>query len=87
MRVTTMHELFVSGAVIDLVIVVLALEVLVLRVWLGRHAVLPMPTLLAGLGLLLAWRFAQSGWPWPAVALALSAAGAAHGWDVWRRWR
>lgn len=82
-----MNQLFATGHVIDLVIVVLALEVLVLRVWLGRHAALPTPTLLAGLGLLLAWRFAQAGWPWGYVALALGASGVAHGCDLWRHWR
>jgi uncharacterized membrane protein AbrB (regulator of aidB expression) len=82
-----MNELFVSGHAIDLVITVLVIEVLVVRVWLGRHGALPAPTLLAGLGLLLAWRFAQAGWAWGYVASALTFAGAAHGWDLWRQWR
>jgi uncharacterized membrane protein AbrB (regulator of aidB expression) len=82
-----MNELFLSGHVIDLVIGVLLVEVLVVRVWLGRHSALPGPTLLAGLGLLFAWRFAQAGWAWGYVAFALTAAGAAHGWDLWRQWR
>jgi uncharacterized protein YfiM (DUF2279 family) len=58
-------------------------------VWwvLRRPTALPLPTLLAGAGLLVAWRFAQAGSGWVWIALALSAAGLAHGWDVWRRWK
>lgn len=81
-----MHELFASGHAIDLVIALLALELLLRRVG-PRRAALPLPTLLAGLGLLLAWRFSLAGWPWGYVAAALSAAGAAHGWDLWHQWR
>jgi hypothetical protein len=84
---TAMHTFFASGHVVDMVIALLALELLVLRVGLRRTAVLPLPTLLAGIGLLLAWRFSQAGWPWGYAAAALSAAGAAHGWDLWRLWR
>jgi len=53
---------------------------------LKRRHLLPLPTLLAGLGLLLAWRFAQGGAGWIWVALPLTAAGLAHGWDLWQRW-
>ena len=82
-----MHALFASGHAIDLVIALLALEGLVLGMGARRASVLPWPTLLAGLGLLLAWRFSQAGWPWGYAAAALTAAGAAHGWDLWRFWR
>jgi uncharacterized protein YfiM (DUF2279 family) len=51
-----------------------------------RAHALPLPSLLAGLGLLLAWRLAQGGAPWTWVALPLSAAGLAHGVDLWQRW-
>jgi hypothetical protein len=81
-----MNHLFTSGHVIDLVIVVLALEVLLLRGVFKRAHVLPLPTLLAGLGLLLAWRLAQGGASWFWIALPLTAAGLAHGWDLWQRW-
>jgi hypothetical protein len=81
-----MNQLFASGHVIDLVIVVLALEMLLLRGVFKRAQVLPLPTLLAGLGLLLAWRFAQGGASWLWIALPLTAAGLAHGWDLWQRW-
>jgi hypothetical protein len=81
-----MNQLFASGHVIDVVIVVLALEVALLRGVFKRAHVLPLPTLLAGLGLLLAWRFAQGGASWVWIALPLTAAGLAHGWDLWQRW-
>lgn len=81
-----MSELFGSGHAIDLVIAVLALEVLLLRGVFKRAHVMPLPTLLAGLCLLLAWRFAQAGAGWIWVALPLAAAGLAHGWDLWQRW-
>ena len=81
-----MERFFAAGHAIDLVIAVLVLEALVLRRLPGRHRLLPAPTLLAGLSLLVAWRAAQSGAPWAWVALSLCAAGAAHAWDLWQRW-
>ena len=79
--------LFANGHVIDLVLALIALEILVLRVWLRRATAAPMPTLIAGIGLLVAWRFSQAGWHWGYAAVALSAAGAAHCCDIWRLWR
>ena len=81
-----MNELFATGHAIDLVMAVLALEALVVWGLLQRRHVLPWPTLVAGLCLLLAWRFAQAGAHWVWVALPLSAAGMAHAVDVWHRW-
>jgi len=81
-----MNELFASGHAIDIVMAVLALEGLVVWGLMRRVHALPLPSLLAGLGLLLAWRLAQGGAPWVWVALPLSAAGLAHGWDLWQRW-
>ena len=83
---TTLASFFGNGHAIDLVIVVLALEALVLWRVLRVGHLLPLPTLLAGLGLLVAWRAAHSGAGWFLVALPLSMAGLAHGWDLWRRW-
>jgi hypothetical protein len=80
-----MQHFFGAGHAIDLVIGVLALEAAWLW-WTGRSRLLPLPTLLAGLFLLLAWRAAQAGQSWVWVALPLTAAGLAHGWDLWRRW-
>lgn len=82
-----MSELFVSGHAIDLVIALLLFEAVVFWGVLRRgRALLPLPVLVAGLGLLLAWRMAHSGVAWIWVALPLTAAGAAHGWDLWQRW-
>lgn len=81
-----MHELFQSGLAIDLVIAVLALEAVVIRGWLRRPGALPLPTLVAGLCLLLAWRFGQAGAHWVWIALPLSAAGMAHAVDLRQRW-
>jgi hypothetical protein len=81
-----MTALFDSGHAIDLVIAVLVLEALVLGLVLRRGHLLPLPTLVAGLGLLIAWRFAHDGAGWFWIALPLSVAGLAHGWDLWQRW-
>jgi hypothetical protein len=79
-----MTQLFDSGHAIDIAIAVLALEALVLCGAARRRRAL-LPTLLAGLGLLLAWRMAHGGAGWFWIALPLMAAGVAHGWDLWQR--
>ena len=80
-----MDQLFINGRMIDVAMAVLALEVML--VWAnGSQLRRLLPTLLSGLMLLLAWRFTQAGMAWLWIAAPLSAAGAAHGWDVWRRW-
>lgn len=81
-----MTQLFDSGRAIEIVIAVLALEALVVWFVMRRGHLLPLPTLAAGLCLLLAWRFAQGGASWVWIGLPLMAAGLAHGWDVWQRW-
>ena len=81
-----MNELFTSGHAIDVVIGVFALEALVVRGVLQRRRALPWPTLMAGLGLVLAWRMAHAGADWVWIALPLMLAGTAHGLDVWHRW-
>jgi len=81
-----MNDLFASGHAIDLVIAVLALESLVVWGLLRRRRALPWPSVMAGLCLLLAWRFAQAGAGWVWVALPLCAAGLAHAWDLRCRW-
>jgi hypothetical protein len=84
-------ELFTSGRVADLLLVVLALEAAGLWWWhrrtgggvaLGRA----MPFLLAGAAFALALRAALTGAWWGWTALALAAAGAAHAWDLRSRW-
>ncbi|MEN9314257.1 MAG: hypothetical protein RIS35_650 [Pseudomonadota bacterium] len=82
-----LSDLFANGRVIDLVIALIVLEALALRLRPAGAAAVPLPTLLSGLGLLLAWRCSLAGWPWGYAAAALTAAGAAHGWDLWRHWQ
>jgi O-antigen ligase len=84
--IDAMSEFFGSGYAIDLVIAVLAAEGVLLWIVLRRGHLLPLPTLAAGLGLLIAWRVAHSGGGWIWIALPLSIAGLAHGWDLWQRW-
>ncbi|RJP64609.1 MAG: hypothetical protein C4535_16965 [Comamonadaceae bacterium] len=43
--------------------------------------------LVSGLCLMAALRAALSGAAWPWMAVCLAASGAAHGTDLWRRWR
>lgn len=82
-----LEALFASGRVIDLVIALIVLEGLVLRWGLQRPAAAPLPTLLAGIGLLLAWRLSLAGLHWGFAAAALSASGLAHACDILRLWR
>ncbi len=81
-----MDALFSNGYVIDLVIAVLALEAVVVNGWLQRRAALPWPTVVSGLGLLIAWRCAHAGAHWVWIALPLSLAGMAHLLDLRLRW-
>lgn len=80
-----------EGWLLDAVLALLLLEAIGLLAWhrLGRGPAPGRwwPMLAAGGGLLLAWRLATAGAaaPWPLLALA--AAGAAHGLDLWRRCR
>ena len=82
-----MQALISSGGIADLLIGLIVLEALALA-W-RRPARLRQawPSLAAGSGLALALRCALTAAPWPWIALSLAAAGAAHGVDVWRRWR
>ena len=87
-----MLELFASGRVADFILVVLVLEalaILAVRRLGGRGPGLAavLPFLLAGGCLLLAWRTAAAGLPWPIPALLLLGAGVAHLIDLVRRWR
>lgn len=82
-----LSDLFASGHVIDLVIALILLEAFASRLRPAGALALPLPTLLSGLGLLLAWRFSLAAWPWGYAAAALMAAGMAHGWDLWRHWQ
>jgi hypothetical protein len=77
---------FSSGRVVELVLALVVLEALALALWARKPLARWLPALGAGAGLLLGWRLALSGAPWVWVALALSAAGLAHGVDLWRLW-
>jgi hypothetical protein len=85
-------ELFPTGRVVDLILVLMVVEALALAVY-RRRSGRGVPTvdlvvnLLAGGALLLALRAAltAAGWQW--IAMWLAVALAAHGADLARRWR
>jgi hypothetical protein len=85
------EELFLSGRIVDLILLLIGLELLALAMWrkLGRSGPAPgavLPYLASGAALLLALRLALTGGAWPAIAGALLAAFAAHLYDLYRRW-
>lgn len=85
-------EIFASGRIADGVLAVLVLEALAFLALYrvtgrGPGLVAVLPFLLAGGCLLLAWRSAAAGLPWPVPALLLFGAGAAHLVDLVQRWR
>ena len=87
-----MADLFASGRLVDLILVVVVLEAAVLLLYwqCGRRGIAPLdllPNLCAGALLLLALRVTLAGGGWLMVSLCLSAAGLAHLIDVYRRWR
>jgi hypothetical protein len=73
-----------SPMLIDFVILFTVVEACVLRAFRYRPVV---AMLLPGICLLLALRAALAGAAWPWVPMALTAALAAHLWDVRLRWR
>ncbi len=85
-----MAELLLSGRLIDLILALVALEVLLLHLLRSRGApplAALLPNLLAGASLLLALRLAlgQASWLWLALALATSLL--AHLLDLRQRWQ
>lgn len=87
-----MAELFANGRLIDLILIVVAIEAAVLLlVWrYARRGIAPsdlLPNLCAGAFLLLALRFTLGGGGWIAACGCLAAAGMAHLIDISRRWR
>jgi hypothetical protein len=87
-----MSELFVTGRIVDLILVAMLLEGALLFWWhrrtgRGLPVDLIATTLLAGGFLLLALRAALTGATWPWVALWLFAGLVAHLADLWRRLR
>jgi hypothetical protein len=86
-----MQQLIVSGRIVDLILVLVAVEVVVLGyisarrgAGIGWRALLP--NLLAGASLLLALRAAITGADWLWIAVWLAAAGLAHVADLRVRW-
>jgi hypothetical protein len=82
--------LFETGRVADFLLVLLVVEAVAILFWhrlTGRGPSLrrAWPFLLAGACLLLAWRTAAGGLPWPVPAAFLAGAGAAHAVDLLRR--
>jgi hypothetical protein len=85
-----LQTLFESGRIADAILAILLLEVLAIHFHhrlTGRGPTLAraLPFLLAGACLLLAWRTAAAGLPWPLPAAFLAGAGAAHVVDLLRR--
>ena len=87
-----MAELFASGRLIDLILIVVVVEAALLTLY-WRHSgrgIAPgdlLPNLCAGALLLLALRVTLAGSGWMAASGCLAAAGLAHVIDVTRRWR
>jgi hypothetical protein len=85
-----MAELLLSGRLIDIILLLVALEIVFLHSLRSRGApalATLLPNLLAGACLLLALRLAlgQASWVW--LALALAASLVAHLLDLRQRWR
>ena len=87
-----MADLFASGRLVDLILLVVVIEAAALLLYWARagRGVAPLdllPNLCAGAFLLLALRVTLAGSGWMIASLCLSAAGLAHPTDVYRRWR
>lgn len=86
-----MADLFASGRLVDLILVVVVLEAAALLLYWARtrRGVAPLdllPNLCAGAFLLLALRTTIAGDGWMIACLCLAAAGLSHLIDVSRRW-
>ncbi|MEQ9500428.1 MAG: hypothetical protein RIT81_26370 [Deltaproteobacteria bacterium] len=88
---TLPEQLFTSGRIVDIVLVVMAFEagvvLLLLRKRQGLGAVDILGNLLAGAMLVLAVRCALVGAPWFLTATFLAASFPAHVFDLWRRYQ
>jgi len=87
-----MAELFASGRLVDLILIVVVIEATVLLLLWRRagRGVAPsdlLPNLCAGAFLMLALRAVLAGAGWMTAASCLAAAGFAHLIDIYRRWR
>lgn len=87
-----MSDAFADGRIVDLILALVAMELVVLGIGAlrsGRASLLPglVANLLAGAFLLAALRCALTGAAWPWIALWLLAALGAHAGDLLARWR
>ena len=87
-----MADLFASGHLVDLILVLVIVEAAALLLYWARarRGIAPLdllPNLCAGAFLLLALRATLAGGGWMIASLWLAAAGLAHLTDVSRRWR
>jgi hypothetical protein len=87
-----MAELFASGRLVDLILILVVVEGTALMLYWRRFGggVSPfdlLPNLCAGAFLLLAMRAALTGGGWMVASGCLAAAGLAHLADLYRRWR
>ena len=87
-----MAELFASGRLVDLILVLVVIETIALLLYWNRtgRGVAPsdlLPNLFAGTFLLLALRATLTGGGWMVACFCLAAAGLAHLTDLYRRWR
>ena len=87
-----MTDFLASAHIVDLILAVVALEVIVIALyWRMTHrGIAPaqlLPNLFAGALLLLAMRLALSDYPWPWYTACLAAAGIANVADLRQRWR
>jgi hypothetical protein len=87
-----MADLFASGRLVDLILIVVVIEATaLLLLWRRkRWGVAPsdlLPNLCAGVFLLLALRAVLADAGWMTAAFCLAAAGFAHLIDIYRRWR
>ena len=87
-----MADLFASGSLIDLILIVFVFEAVLLSLlWrYDRRGIAPvnlLPNLCAGAFLLLALRVTLAGGGWMMASGCLAAAGLAHLIDLYRRWR
>jgi hypothetical protein len=87
-----MAELFTSGRLIDIILIIVVIEAAAF-LWMWRRfkrGIAPvdlLPNLCAGAFLLLALRVTLAGRGWMLACGCLAAAGVAHLTDLHRRWR
>ena len=87
-----MSDLFASGRLVDIILLIVAIEAVALGLyWRATgKGVAPadlLPNLIAGGCLLLALRLVIANADWRAVCAVLAAAGIASAIDISRRWR